>query len=502
MDFKKWIAEKNKVLYGILFAAVLLVISFLCFYQLDHKYVDPYDEARHGVNAYEMLRQGKLIESTYGYETDYYNLKPPLSMWCIMLSFRLLGRNVFALRAYSAVCYLLLSAGVGLFVKSHYGAVESILAMGFLAVNTAPFQAHMIRAGDADCLYVLLFTLAMLCMMEIGQRQNALYLCGFFFSLAFLAKSFHAGVIAVIGFFYLLLAGELKKQKPAAVIKFAAITAAPLLFWAFLRFFVDGTAFFRRMLYVDVLGRTNGTLDNNRQPFGWYAEYFIGTMSGRLTVYLWALVICMIGAVYYSKLFTKAHYRRILGYLLWILVPFLAFSAVTNKLIWYMYPVTVPLLMCAGIVSGRLLKEQKLSVAVKVMLLCALAVLFVTYGSREIRMIKSQGTNEFQLLIKEAAEEYGSGVEQAYVALSEGDAQDVVKTIWAQQDVLVAEMYGDWRCEDGGSEAFLRSGKGILFVSKALLTRSGQTMKDGTTGESSVQRSNLESEHYAVFIRY
>ena len=180
MDFIKKLRRNEKEeqwtwVYRLSFGLVLAVVFFLSFYQLEEKYVDPFDEARHGVNAYEMFRQGNLIKSTYGYETDYYNLKPPLSMWCIMLGFLLFGKTVFALRAYSAVCYILLVAFVGMFVKRNYGRMEAILAMGFLALNTAPFEAHMIRAGDADSLYVLLFTLAMLYMMEIPKNKNRLY---------------------------------------------------------------------------------------------------------------------------------------------------------------------------------------------------------------------------------------------------------------------------------------------------------------------------------------
>ena len=61
----KWMEEKGTWLYWIAFVVVLAVVCFLSFYQLDAKYVDPYDEARHGVNAYEMFQQGDLIKSTY-----------------------------------------------------------------------------------------------------------------------------------------------------------------------------------------------------------------------------------------------------------------------------------------------------------------------------------------------------------------------------------------------------------------------------------------------------
>lgn len=460
--------EKGAGWYWILFALVLLIVCFLSFYQLDTKYVDPFDEARHGVNAYEMFRAGNLVESTYCYETDYYNLKPPLSMWGIMLGFMILGKNVLALRAYSAICYIVLVACVGLFVKRNYGCVESLFAMGFLAINTAPFEAHMIRAGDADSLYVLLFSLAMLFMMEIPKKKSNLYWCGFFFALAFLTKSFHAGMIVVIGGLYLLFTGELKKIRLKEMLFFGLATILPVAVWGIFRVSVDGLTFFKQMLFVDVLNRTSGVLNNNQQPFFWYTEYFLGTMSGKITVYLWAFVICIVGSVYFSKLFTKQNYKKILGYILWILVPYLAFSLVTNKLIWYMYPVTIPLLMCAGIVIGRLLKEKTMAKVVKTALVISFFVLIIYYGKGEIDTIKKQGPNDFQQFLTQVAKEYGDTVTTAYLSVP-GGAEEPVQSTWAQQDVYLAEVYGDLFCDNGGVEGFDAAQKAILFVGNEVL---------------------------------
>ena len=490
--------EQGSWWYWSLFALALLVVCFLSFYQLDAKYVDPYDEARHGVNAIEMFQQGKLIESTYGYETDYYNLKPPLSMWGIMLGFLLLGKNVLALRAYSAVCYVILVACVGLFTKRNYGRLESLLAMGFLAINTAPFEAHMVRAGDADSLYVLWFTLAMLCMMEIPKKKQNLYWCGLFFALAFLTKSFHAGMIVVIGGLYLILTGELKKLRLKEFLLFGISVFLPIALWAIPRMLVDGMAFFKQMVFVDVLNRTSGVLNNNQQPFGWYTEYFLGTMSGKITVYLWAFAICMAGAVYFSHLFTKEHYRKLVGYMLWILVPYLAFSIVTNKLIWYMYPVTIPLLMCAGIVLARLLKEKNMAIAVKVGVGVCLLALFVYYGKAEFDTIKKQGPNDFQQFLTEIAKEYREEKKNVYLAFGEDRENEQVQSIWAQQDVYIAEAYGDWYCDNGGEEGFFATQSGILFVNNEMVER---IISSEYYTKEQKEMVVIKGENYTAFIK-
>lgn len=457
-----------KNIYPVCFVLLIVLIAFLAFYRLDAKYVDPWDEARHGVNAYEMANGGSLFQNTYLRQADYYNLKPPLSMWCIMLGMAIFGNGVFALRFYSALCYVILAVVAGLFVKKKFGKAESLFAVAFLAINTTSFQAHMIRAGDADSLFVLLFTLAMLCMMQIGEKKYNLYLCGLFFSLAFLTKSFHAGVIAAIGGLYLILTGEIKKLSVKNWVFFVLSIVVPIFLWAVPRGMIDGGTFFQKMWETDVLGRTDGTLQNNIAPFTYYLEYYLGASSGKVTPYLCAFVICLIGLFLFSHSFAWKKREMYIGWLLWIMVPFVAFSAVTNKLLWYMYPVLVPLLLAAGIVTARILKCSRVLVAVRSVFAGAVVFVLLYFSGSVIDMIHEQGANEFQELVKEVAalEEYkGYDVFVDYQMAEDGSIQSA----WAQQDVFVAQAYGDFKCVEGGYMGLvLRStllGKeGILFV--------------------------------------
>lgn len=457
-------------IYPFCFGLLIALIAFLAFYKLDVKYVDPWDEARHGVNAYEMANGGSLFQNTYLRQADYYNLKPPLSMWCIMLGMAVFGNGVFALRFYSALCYVILAVVAGLYVKKHYGRAESLCAAAFLAINTTAFQAHMIRAGDADSLFVLLFTLAMLCMMQIPEKKQNLYLCGFFFALAFLTKSFHAGIIVVIGALYLILTGQLRKLSLKNWLLFLTSIILPLLLWALPRTMIDGTEFFRKMWETDVLGRTDGTLQNNIAPFSYYAEYFLGASSGKVTPYLCAFVICLTGIVYFNSCFTWKNKEKYLGWLLWILVPFIGFSAVTNKLLWYMYPALIPLLLAAGIVTARIVKNRKILPAVRTVFAGAVLFVLVYFTGDVYDTINSAGPNEFQELIKEVAamEEYrGCEVFVDYNLQEDGE----ILSEWSQQDVFVAEAYGDFCCvEDGCMGLLLRSTirgkKGVAFVGR------------------------------------
>ena len=73
-----------------------------------------YDESRHGINAYEMIRNQDYVVSTYQGEPDYWNLKPPLSFWLIAVGYRMFGYNALGLRFFSALASLLVSAALAL----------------------------------------------------------------------------------------------------------------------------------------------------------------------------------------------------------------------------------------------------------------------------------------------------------------------------------------------------------------------------------------------------
>ena len=151
-------------LYPAFFAFLTLMTAFLCFRCLGIKAIDSWDEARHGISAYEMLKNGNFLVNTYLNEPDYWNVKPPVSFWSIMAGFTLFGYTSVGLRFFSALAYLITTVVTGLFAR-RYGKLSSLLVMAFLCANYFPFKAHLVRAGDADSLYLLFFTLAMLAML-------------------------------------------------------------------------------------------------------------------------------------------------------------------------------------------------------------------------------------------------------------------------------------------------------------------------------------------------
>ncbi|MBK1813932.1 hypothetical protein JHL18_25320 [Clostridium sp. YIM B02505] len=89
--------------YYVLIIVILAITVFNLTYKLGTEPIKDWDEARHGANAYEMIKNSNYILNTFNYENDYYNLKPPLSYWGIILGFKIFGYNLIGFRAMSVL---------------------------------------------------------------------------------------------------------------------------------------------------------------------------------------------------------------------------------------------------------------------------------------------------------------------------------------------------------------------------------------------------------------
>ena len=481
--------------YWIFFAAASLTLAFYCFRCLDVQYVDSWDEARHGVNAYEMIQNGDYIRHTYNYVVDDWNLKPSISYWGIVLGFRIFGYSVLGLRFCSALAYLITGIVCGLFAK-RYSKEASILVLGFFCANTLPLSAHLARAGDADSLYLLFFTFAMLAMLDIRKNHRNLYICGLLFSLAFLTKSWHAGMIAAIGGLYLLFTRQLFTLKLKEWGLFLLSVFAPLAAWFGWRYTRDGFAFLRQMVEVDLLARTSGSnYEGHEFPFSFYYDTVFGNEAH---IYRWLVWICIIGAVagvifgMRKKALSKIILEDSAAYLLWFFVPFLGFSLVRAKLIWYCYPCIIPLFLGAAVFLGKLLRLPvesteagerigwKKEVFGGCMWLAAAGCIFLTvYFMRDtyLTVIRGAKGDGFQMFLQESVDRKDAYAgRKAYIMTDTENPEHIGS--WDQNMLFLAEISGDFHCMDGGVEAFLKEDEeAVLYLDHGRYTEYGEKLK-------------------------
>lgn len=115
MPTKKY--QKNIVI--LIYVVLSFTMLFLLFYNLGNVSAENWDEARHGISAYEMLKNKNFIINTYNYEPDLWNLKPPFSFWMESISFSLFGYNLFAFRLPSAIAMFLTFGSISIFYIKH-----------------------------------------------------------------------------------------------------------------------------------------------------------------------------------------------------------------------------------------------------------------------------------------------------------------------------------------------------------------------------------------------
>ena len=133
-------------------------------------------------------------------------------------------------------------------------------------------------------------------------------------------------------------------------------------------------------------------------------------------IYPYLLIIIFVGIVFFGfKALLKKQVKKEfvfegIGYALWLLVPFLFFSTVSTKLVWYGYPILIPLEVIAAIFIGKFLTEELMDdknfvIAGKVVFALGLIYLIVTQMyATYLNAVREIHGDEMQLFIAESVE--------------------------------------------------------------------------------------------------
>lgn len=140
--------------------AIFSLAAFFCFFRLgDHPLVQ-WDESLHGELALSMIRTGDWLNYYFGGVPNAWFAKPPLAIWSIALSYKILGYNEFALRFPSAVFILISLFYIYAIVKAYKDELTAVLTVLILISVNALIGAHVGRNGETDALLVCAFVAA------------------------------------------------------------------------------------------------------------------------------------------------------------------------------------------------------------------------------------------------------------------------------------------------------------------------------------------------------
>lgn len=440
----------KKTFYWLFFLIFLAISTLNLFDHLGHT-INDFDEGRHGVSAYEMIKSGNYIVNTYDFHPDYWNLKPPLSFWVVIMGYKLFGFNPFGLRVFSAVFAFLTILITGLYTKHRYGMLSSLISIMVLSTSIQYLFLHGARIGGADSLYILFVTLAIISMLLSDKNKKYLYLTGLSFSLAFLAKSWHAGCIPVILLVYLLFTGEIKKLTVKNWVLLFTTALTPILIWGFVRYLYDGWNFLSKMVTYDLLKRSlNQIEDHHEGPF-----YYLHWMTYPIYRY-WLGLLGLFVLLSFNrriKSFISEKKSSVIGLLSWIVIPLLLFSIAQTKIDWYMLPVYPPLAILIGVLGGQHIKSGK-----RWMSYLAILSVIMVYFHYEHLIVKSYLFSPIP-----------DNVQSFLVSLKKDHIDFKNKIIysspeWTQDDTLAAKLYDNLNTQLGGIDAYKKDKNSLLLL--------------------------------------
>jgi hypothetical protein len=243
-------AEDENAGWRLIACACLLALVFLCnsLLFIDTEPIHNWDEARHGVSAYEMLKSGNMIVNTFNGSPDYWNTKPPLSFWSVALGFIFCGFTPLGLRIASVLCSLISASMVVIFAGKRLSWPVGLLAAYFLITAGRFVTNHNVRTGDPDALYIMLCTGAGMAALNIKRRLFCVGATCFLLGLAFMAKGFHMLAPALcMGIVWLARYG-INMLKPRWLLLCLLAFLLPVLPWGIARLLRTAGCFSRQCL--------------------------------------------------------------------------------------------------------------------------------------------------------------------------------------------------------------------------------------------------------------
>ncbi len=210
------------------FILMLSVIALPLFSHLDSFPLQLWDESRLANNAFEMLETGNYLVTTYTFLPETWNLKPPLMVWLIALSMKLLGNGELAIRLPSVIIAVLTCIMLFRFLyKKTDNPRLAFFACFVLITSFGYVRTHGVRTADYESLLAFCTVGYLTNYYTYINEQSRKHLFYFFvfLSLSVLTKS-AAGLLFLPGLFIYTL----YKKQLLSLFKTKQLYAGLLLF--------------------------------------------------------------------------------------------------------------------------------------------------------------------------------------------------------------------------------------------------------------------------------
>jgi len=329
---------------------VLAVVFLAC--DLTWRPIVIWDESRLAVNALEMSRRGFSLVTTFGFQPDLWNTKPPLLIWLEAGSIDLFGPSEWALRLPSFLAAL---ATVGMVMRFAWRLSRSrlvaIAAPMLLLFSPGFFGLHAAHSGDYEallCFFTTAYVLLLFKVLHQARPDPALVLvCGLLVAGACLTKGI-AGLVPGVGVFvYVLARGRWPRLFRTPWYALAGLIVVALVGGFYLLRERAAPGYLSAVAANELGGRFVQGKNGHLNPWWYYIQYLIELFAIGPAVFL----VCAAPLLRWKPTKSAAFvtYANVV-----VLAVMVVFSLSRTKIYWYIMPV-YPIVSISLAIVGRAL---------------------------------------------------------------------------------------------------------------------------------------------------
>lgn len=363
--------QKKNIKTAILIGFYLILSLFVLIPQLGWHVLVDWDEARQGVNAFEMYKTNNLIYTTFEFQPEHWNTKPPLLIWLQYICMHIFSSFEVAVR-FPTVCSIILM-GIGLiWLFNKIGRIYTgfFAAVICLCCDTLTYF-HCFRSGDYDGMMISFMMLYLTCFFVYAKTNKQKYLILFFVFL--ILDTMTKGIQSLIPLpalaAYLLITKrfviELKNKN---VYIFSAIFLLIVLGYYFIRERFDN-GYIQSVLDNEVFGRYSSAIEGHNGTKTYYWNLI------KNDNFIFGIILFPL-AVLLNYLLKNKDCKQITSFfLLNILFYFAVITLGQTKLPWYYFPILpmIAVMIAAGIdniLTSSLINKRKTVFAITFLAIC------------------------------------------------------------------------------------------------------------------------------------
>lgn len=323
---------------------LLLLSSFLIFYQLGTNYLVSFDEAWYAEVSRQMLETGNFLKMTWNQQLFFD--KPPLFFWLQCLSFKIFGLNEFAARFFSAL------TGLGVVYLTFLIGAKFNLATGLfssLVLLSFPLFINQARFANLEMMVSFFITLAIFYLISSLKNSQKI----FFFFLTSALAVFTKGIVGFIPILVFVSLWLFTRGKLAYPREEYAKGSLMLVLINLPWYLLVNLMFKEKKLILPAFEFLRFKQINPATGLDFF--YYLKILKTGLKLWIIPLPLAILFAFYRLL---KGKNRKLVIILSWFFITYVSFSVPYLKNSWYLTPIYPSTALILGFLVDKLFKQK------------------------------------------------------------------------------------------------------------------------------------------------